>query len=227
VYDRRVSRGVAAILVCTLCALPAFAADPAAVRAARDAVYAQGDYQRELPGAQPAGAAETGDETGDSYLPTGGSQIATILVYILIAVSLAVLALWLWSELVSRRGHGARLADEPLPDEDAPRPLPAPLLEDADALARAGRFVEAIHGLLLGTLGELVRRQGSALPASLTAREILSRVTVGVEARSALAALVDATERCWFGAAPASGDDFARCRGRFVAFAQAYGQAAR
>src|SRR5205814_10027867 len=53
---------------------------------------------------------------------------------------------------------------------DPARPVPAVAFEDADRLAREGRYAEAIHALLLRTLASLAEH-GAGLAQSWTSRE--------------------------------------------------------
>jgi hypothetical protein len=91
----------------------------------------------------------------------------------------------------------------------------------ADDLARQGRFVEAMHVLLLQGLDEMRRRLDQRFADSLTSREIMRRAKVSSGARAALRDIVDWVERAYFGAHPAVADDYAACRKSFVAFAEA------
>ena len=91
----------------------------------------------------------------------------------------------------------------------------------ADDLARQGRFVEAIHVLLLQGLDEMRRRLDQRFADSLTSREIMRRAKVSSNARAALRDIVDWVERAYFGGHPAVAEDYAACRKSFAAFAEA------
>lgn len=103
-------------------------------------------------------------------------------------------------------------AAPPRPADVAPDPLP-----DAEALAREGRFGEAVHALLLHALARLARRRGTALPPSLTSREVLGRSGLEGESRQALGELVAGAERFVFAGQPLDGEDWERCRAAFRA----------
>jgi Domain of unknown function (DUF4129) len=130
---------------------------------------------------------------------------------------------WLVNEL-ARRGD-----DAALPPEDDPgarmRAAAAAIIDrplgDADELARCGEFAEAIHTLLLRTLQELVRSAAVRVDPATTSREILARVPLLADARSALAGLITAVEVTHFGDEPANADDYERCRRQFHVFAEA------
>ncbi len=151
------------------------------------------------------------------------SAIATALLWVLLAVSVALIGFMVFREL---SGYEAdELAGDEAPEEAADRGddavVQAPL-GDAEALAGQGRYGEAIHVLLLRTLEELARRVTVRLPRSLTSREILSRVAVPDEARVALSDLVGAVEVTHFGSHEPSQSDYLACRERFQRFAAAY-----
>lgn len=151
-------------------------------------------------------------------LPLGPIELLLrILLWTVLAVLLALAAGWL-----------ARRLARPVPDvevvEDAPgRPVSIPT-EGAEALAREGRWSEAIHALLLDTLEALSR--AARLAPSLTSREIVARVPLAARAREALAGLVTAVEISRFGGAPAGEGDYLACLDRFHAFLDSYRSAA-
>lgn len=107
---------------------------------------------------------------------------------------------------------------EPEPDAEV---VTAPL-GDAELLAKQGRYGEAIHTLLLRTLEELKRRHHEPVPSSFTSREILARIALAEQARSALAGLITAVEVSHFGGQEPSSTDYQHCLGSFRTFAQAY-----
>jgi hypothetical protein len=86
---------------------------------------------------------------------------------------------------------------------------------DADALAREGRIVEAMHLLLLRSLGELKRSLDLRFADSLTSREILSRLPIPYAVLDALAEIVSRVELTYFGNRPAKAQDYRNCRASF------------
>jgi len=93
----------------------------------------------------------------------------------------------------------------------------------ADDLARQGRFAEAMHVLLLQSLGDIRRRLDERFADSLTSREILRSIRLSDLGRAALRDIVARVERTYFGAYPASGDDYQACRTDFVHLTEAQG----
>ncbi len=90
-------------------------------------------------------------------------------------------------------------------------------LAAADDLAGQGRFVEAMHLLLLYSLTELRRRLRVEFADSLTSREILRAARLPDAGRAALDGIVARVEASYFGDHPAEAIDYQSCRIRFVA----------
>jgi hypothetical protein len=103
----------------------------------------------------------------------------------------------------------------------------AVILEAADELAAAGRFVEAMHVLLLQGLAHMRQRLDQQFSDSLTSREILYSTNLPEAARSALRDVVNRVELTYFGKRPAALNDYTACRESFNALTQSlYGRAA-
>lgn len=155
----------------------------------------------------------------------GGSPLASTLMWGLAIVIGAIMVFWLVSEL----GRFAGDPEVPLEDDDARQRLAAQVdaiidrpLGDADELARRGDFAEAIHTLLLRTLQELARGAAVRIVPAMTSREVLARVPLLADARTALAGLITAVEITHFGDEPANAADYERCRQQFHVFATAF-----
>ena len=194
-------------------------------------------YQADLPGWGSGSAAEQARrgpverereeriDAREHIDSTGGSRMATVVLWGLVIVFGALIAFWLASEL-ARFGGDAEL---PLEDDDAQARLQAASaaiidrpLGDADELARRGEFAEAIHTLLLRTLHELARNAAVRIVPAMTSREVLARVPLLADSRSALAGLITAVEITYFGDEPANAADYERCRQQFHVFAAAF-----
>lgn len=221
---------------------PAEAVGPAdrAEQAARGVIDRR--YQRELPigrgerevdkpkdGGKPRSAPgrlrRRAREAEEAQVASPATTAMRLIVYGVLAVALAMIVTWLVRDL-RRGGDPDALEGEevlrPTVDQDV---LQRPV-GDADELARAGRYADAIHTLLLRTLVELVRATRTRVPASLTSREILERVPLVPAAKAALYALVAAVEVTHFGDEVPGAADYERCRGEFQRFADAYRGAA-
>jgi hypothetical protein len=104
------------------------------------------------------------------------------------------------------------------PAADQPATLaqePADVVVAADELERQGRFVEAMHMLLLLSLTEIRRYLGEQFADSLTSREILRGARLSVQGRASLREMVARVEWTYFGGHPATRDDYAACRQSF------------
>jgi hypothetical protein len=88
-------------------------------------------------------------------------------------------------------------------------------LTDADLLAGQGRFVEAMHLLLLHSLAEIRRRLKLEFSDSLTSREIVRRARLPEEGTAALRGIVTRVELSYFGDHPAARPDYDVCRVRY------------
>ena len=85
--------------------------------------------------------------------------------------------------------------DDQRPDEETAKAL----LEEADALAAAGRFAEAVHLLLFRSIQDIQERRGGSLSRSLTAREIGGLSSIPARVRSALSPIISQVEASFFG----------------------------
>jgi hypothetical protein len=152
------------------------------------------------------------------------SSLMSMLMWGMVIVAGVLLAFWIATEL-SRFGGDAELP--PLDEARARMQAAADAiierpLGDADELAGRSEFAEAIHTLLLRTLQELVRSAAVRVAPATTSREILARVPLLADARSALAGLITAVEITHFGDEPANAADYDRCRQQFTVFAQVF-----
>jgi hypothetical protein len=105
-----------------------------------------------------------------------------------------------------------------------PRP-PEIVLGAADDLAAQGRFVEAMHVLLLQALADIRRRLDEEFADSMTSREILRSRQLSDTLRRPLREVINRVEWTYFGGHPANRDDYLACRASFSALAQALVQA--
>jgi hypothetical protein len=174
------------------------------------AILEDGQHQTELPRAEQLSQLDLG------WLDT---PLLHLGIYLLLAALLIVVVVWVVRRL------------RPLDHSDAVEPL-SPLESRkasfssgaADALARAGRYGEAIHALLLDTLAALSR--SAELPPSLTSREIVAGVRLPPAAREALAGLTLSVEVSRFGGAEPGEADYRLCVDRFHTFVATYRAAA-
>jgi hypothetical protein len=97
------------------------------------------------------------------------------------------------------------------------------LLEDADGLAAAGRFEEAIHLLLFRSIDDLRDRRPGAVKPALTSRDIAELSVLPAAPREAFARLARSVELSFFGGRPAGQGEFGAARADYEAFAFAEG----
>jgi hypothetical protein len=88
-------------------------------------------------------------------------------------------------------------------------------LAAADRLSRDGRFVEAMHMLLLQGLADVRERLRETFADSLTSREILRGARLEPAGRTSLRDIIAAVERTYFGGYPAQAQDYEACRRSF------------
>ena len=92
------------------------------------------------------------------------------------------------------------------------------LLEEADRLARDGRFSEAVRVLLHRSINDIEDAFPNLVMPSLTAREIGRLDPLSARGREVFAMIARAVERSLFGERPLNADDFATCRQAYVDF---------
>lgn len=102
--------------------------------------------------------------------------------------------------------------------EDAPARA---WLDEADALAREGRFAEAVHCLLLRSVEDLVRRRPDAVRPATTSRELASSSLLPERARPLFTGLAQAVEESLFGGRPVGEAGWCDARDAYREFALA------
>jgi hypothetical protein len=147
--------------------------------------------------------------------------------WIVIAIALGIL-LYAFRDLIPvwRATAGAWTPEEGALAEASPG-TQAVIIEAADELAARGRFVEAMHMLLLHGLAHIRQRLDQQFSDSLTSREILYSSNLPEAARASLRDVVNRVELTYFGQRPAGLDDYTACRESFSALERSlYGGAA-
>jgi hypothetical protein len=209
-----------AVVLCLAASLPmsgVMFANPAVAQTAAEIERAANDLAKRLDLQTDLPAPSLEPESGWS------GSLGDIRIFLWIAVICGAAALAYYIRGILPAGGLARRADwdDPEPSAFGQTQDGAEAQATADDLARQGRFVEAIHVLLLQGLDEMRRRLDQRFADSLTSREIMRRAKVSSNARAALRDIVDWVERAYFGAHPAVAEDYAACRKSFVAFAEA------
>src|SRR5438270_10024235 len=158
-----------------------------------------------------------------SFFPD--AAYARILLWMVIALGAAAL-LWAlynrlkhgqWTLRLPRRVpvQGLDAEEEWAPEEGGARSW----LEEADALAREGRFAEAIHHLLFRSIDDIANRRPALVRPALTSRELAGSSGIPERARSLFAAIARLVERSLFGARPVGEGDWLHAREAYANFA--------
>jgi hypothetical protein len=158
-----------------------------------------------------------------SFLPN--AQYARVLLWAVIALGAAAL---LWA-LYNRIRYGEwrlrrpRLATaEAIEAEGEWSPEAAGArswLEEADALARQGRFAEAIHHLLFRSIEDIAKRRPALVRPALTSRELAASEGIPGGARDLFASIARLVERSLFGGRSVGEPDWLKARQAYSDFA--------
>jgi hypothetical protein len=143
------------------------------------------------------------------------------LVWVAVLGGVGVFAFYLSGLLPSFGGGSGGAWDAADGDPDASGSRPAADAAAADAVARAGRFAEAMHMTLLVGVAAIRDHFGEEIADSLTSREILRRGRLPEAGRGFLREIVARVERSHFGRHPAAGSDYAACRAALDGLLQA------
>jgi hypothetical protein len=177
---------------------------PKVAKASQDSVRSL-DLQTELPKLEP-------DKASPSI------PIPDVVIWVALGIALALIFYALRDSLLFNFGRNGREGwEEPAADAAgaAREQAAVDALAAADTLSRHGRFVEAMHMLLLQSLVEIRQQLGAHFADSLTSREILRGVRLPPQGRVSFREIVDAVERTYFGGYPAGSNDYTACRRSF------------
>lgn len=159
----------------------------------------------------------------DSFLPD--APWAKIVLWAVIALAAATLLMVLWYGLREQRwGWPLRrrhIAAGDVEAEEEWRPGEAPArawLEEADALAGAGRYAEAIHHLLLRSVEDIARRRPRLVRPALTSRELAAAEALPAGARDIFSRIAATVERSLFGGRDVAPAEWSDARGAYADF---------
>ena len=147
-------------------------------------------------------------------------QLPAEVLWAVIVIAIGIL-LYAFRDMIPGFGWGRGTAwseDGANPDEAKLR-TPEATLEAADELAASGRFVDAMHALLLQGLANMRERLNEQFADSLTSREILYSTKLPQDGRTSLHDIVTRVEWTYFGERPATQTDYDACRASFTALA--------
>ena len=149
------------------------------------------------------------------------------MLWLIIAIAIGVL-LYAFRDMIPllRPGPGGDWSSDESALDDGTARTPAAAVGAADELAAKGRFVEAMHVLLLQGLAAIRARLDEQFADSLTSREILRSTRLSDTGRASLRDIVDRVELTYFGQRPAALPDYVACRASFNALTQALDKSA-
>lgn len=134
----------------------------------------------------------------------------------------AVILFFLAREVIATRWPSLRPGRGPTLGAEDWRPSVAKartLLEDADRLAAAGRFAEAVHLILFRSIEDIEGRRPDLIRPALTSRDIAGLEGVPQAVRRTFSEIARVVERSFFGGRPVGADEFAACRKAYEGFA--------
>ena len=171
-------------------------------------ILARPAYQKEMIEQDQEWGLIQGSEALES--PRGMGPLGQLLLYVGLGLMAGFVLVWL---VAYSRGRGEEKAgassSSAAPDEGGS--IVPHSLQEAEALARAGRFGEAVHLLLLLAVSHLSARRKGFTPRDLTGRELLRALPGNEEERGAFRRLVAAAELYLFGGRPVSEASYRAC----------------
>jgi hypothetical protein len=148
-------------------------------------------------------------------------QVPAVVAWLMAAIGVGLL-IYMFRDMLPAWGLAARgtWTDESGEAAGTVVKPPEVVLAAADDLARQGRFVDAMHVLLLQGLAAIRRHLGEQFADSLTSREILRSTKLSDDGRVPLRDIITRVEWTYFGNHPAEQADYAACRASFDALAR-------
>jgi hypothetical protein len=153
------------------------------------------------------------------------ASIAPYLTYVFwgcLILGAAVILYFVARELIATRWPSFKANRGPNLSDDGWRPTAAKartLLEDADKLAAAGRFAEAVHLILFRSIEDIEGKRPDLIKPALTSRDIAELDGVPERVRRTFSEIARVVERSFFGGRSVGADEFAACRRAYEGFA--------
>ena len=119
-----------------------------------------------------------------------------------------------WPELVKRKPAAPKV-----PDWRPEAAVARALLEEADKLAAAGRYGEAVRLILHRSIEEIEGRRPRLVKPAYTAREIGRLPDIPESARHVFVGIAGVVEKSFFGGESLDANGFAACRKAYESFA--------
>ena len=225
------------VLLCAFALLLLPLAAPAAEDDARlraQEIIRQHDIQAQMPGSTQVVSAEPSKPAPPPERPPEQKPLLVLpdwvvktLLWVAILGGVAII-LWSLRDYVPAFQRQRFTPPAAAPEETAAPERKLDAAQDqADDLAGQGRFVEAMHVLLLQSLAEMRRRLHLTFADSLTSREILRESALPGPASAALTEIIQRVETTYFGRQPANAEDYRACRSDFDTLRKALKSGAR
>lgn len=138
---------------------------------------------------------------------------------VLVALLVALVLFGLWQVFGSRLARAPRVEIEIEEEWRPDRAEAEALLEDADALAAAGRFDEAAHLLLRRSVSHIAAARAEWVRPASTARELARLSALPEAARGAFTVIAQRVERSRYALSPLGPDDWQAARQAYADFA--------
>ena len=151
----------------------------------------------------------------------GSSWPIVRVVLIALGALLVLFLLWLLLRPVIERLRERRGVSVTEPEWTPDRQSALALLEDADRLAREGRYAEAVHLLLQRSVGHIGEARPDWLQPASTSREIATLPMLPERARAAFSVIAARVERSLFALRDLDRDDWQAARSAYSDFALA------
>lgn len=193
------------------------------VRDSTDIQYAPADLTKLVPPQPPGWLVAIGRFLKAVFGPIGEAIGVSwpVLQWVLVGLAVVLVAILVW-RLVAPMLEYRRPPAADQPEGWAPdRAAAMALLEDADRLAREGRFDEATHLLLQRSVSQIAAARPDWLHPASTAREIAAIAALPERARGAFATIAARVERSFFALIPLGAEDWQAARGAYAEFALA------
>lgn len=207
---------------------PAIDTDTDALQRAHAAYLRDGALQLTRPEREEAAPPEPRATPGwlqaiGRFLEALGPVFAALF-WIAVAAIIAGLLYFIFGEAIRMRlgfkkKNTEKIEDDILTDIRPDAARARSLLEEADALARQGRFAEAVHLLLFRSIEDIQDRLEGGVPTSLTAREIAGLSNLPDRARRALRPIIQIVEHSFFGGRGVDADGWKSARQSYEDFA--------
>lgn len=198
--------------------------DAGRIADAHRAILADPELQLDLPHKLPDPPSEApawlkalGRAIGSAVEWVGGGW--QVLLWLLVALAVGTLLAMLLPSLrewiADRRSRPAAQPVHWTPEAGTARAL----LDEADALAAAGRFADAVHLLLFRSIEDISAWRGELVRPSYTARDIARAYALPAPAAGVFAGIVAQVERSLFGGDALGRQDWERARADYAGFA--------